>query len=270
VKTKASYEKVIAAIDRLKNNRQEPTLDAILSITGGSKGTVHKLWLRYKEEHNSSQVIEGGLSTVIQNAILAEIVTKTNDAKAQLETNLSKEKAISLSLANSNEKQEATINELQHKLSNLNDLLAKSQGRYEQADKELQTERKKTEQAQVALTELNLKLEILENHMNNIKKQNADYELQLTQYQTKSNHSEKQAAIASQQVVDLNKRLNEQIEYREQQTSTLLCAQETIEKQNMELKELERAKAQAEQMAVIAQVKLEHANNNKEISAQAH
>ena len=91
--------------------------------------------------------------------------------------------------------------------------------------------------------------------------------MQLTQYQTKATQSEKQAAVAGQQVSDLNQRFNEQIEARQQQTTLLVSAQKTIEKQNMELKELERAKAQAEQTAVIAQVKLEHAGNRDPVQA---
>jgi chromosome segregation ATPase len=267
VKTKATYESVIAAIARLKENRQEPTLDAILSITGGSKGTVHKHWNRYKEEHRSFQAIEGGLSAVIQNAIMAEITSKISEAKIQLETDLCEEKAVSLSLADSNEKQEAVIDELQDKIFKLEALLAKAQGRYEQADKEAQTERKKAEQSRVKLTEFSLKLEASENNLGNMKKQNADDKLQLTQYQEKATQSEKQAAVAAQQVSDLNQRFNEQIEARQQQTTLLLGAQKTIEEQNVELKELEKAKAQAEQTAVIAQVKLEHAGNRDPVQA---
>jgi len=270
VKTKATYENVTAAIARLEKNHQQTTLDAILSITGGSKGTVHKHWNRYKEEHRTFQAIDGELSAVVQNAIMVEIATKIKAAKRQLETNLTEEKAISLSLADSNEKQDAIINELQEKIAGLEAMLAKAQGRYEQVDKEAQTERKKAEQLQTRLAETHLKIKTSELNMDGMKKQNADDKLQLTQYQAKAAQLEKQEAVAAQQVSELNKRLNEQIEYQQQQTTTLLCAQETIEKQNEELKVLERTKAQAEQTAVIAQVRLEHANKRSMSPEQAH
>jgi len=270
VKTKATYENVISAIAKLEKNHQEITLDAILSITGGSKGTVFKHLKRYKEEYQTFQAIDGELSAVVQNAIMAEIAIKMKAAKRQLETNLTEEKAISLSLADSNEKQDRIINELQERISAVAIIQAKAEVRYEQAEKEAQTERKKAVQLHTKLAELSLKLSAAELNLGSMKKQNTDDKRQLTQYQAKVAQSEKQEAVATQQVADLNQRLNEQIEYRQQQTVVRVSAQETIEKQSEEIRILERAKAQAEQTAVIAQVKLEHANMRDPSREPAH
>lgn len=270
MKTKATYEKVIAAIDKLQSNHQDVTLDAILSFTGGSKGTVFKHWNRYKEEHRTVEAIDGELSAVVQNAIMAEIGTKLKAAKKRLETDLSEEKTISLSLAESNEKQDVLINELQEKTSDLERMLAKLQGRYDQADKEAQMERNKSEEFHTKLTEIRIMLSLSEDNTNTMEKKIAENNSQLTLYHDKATQSEKQEAVATQQVLYLNKRLNEQIEFRQQQTVTLVCAEETIEKQNEELKKIERARAQAEQAAVIAQVKLEHLNKERIPPEQAH
>lgn len=257
MKTKATYDAVVAAISQLKEAHQEPTLDAILLITGGSKGTIHKHWNRYKEAYRPFQAIEEGLSSTIQNAIMKEIASKTNEAKSQLEKALSEEKALSASLAHSNEQQENSIHDLQAELQQLGMQQASIQGKYEQADKDKHNERQKAEQVHSTLIERTIKLDVSENTVQQLKKQTTEQEQQLKQYQEKNHLFEKEAAVALQQVANLSRQLEEQEDSMQQQASMLTHAQKTNNKLNSEIKKLEKANAQAEQAAVIAEIKLE-------------
>jgi chromosome segregation ATPase len=191
---------------------------------------------------------------------MKEISHKINEAKSQLEKALSAEKAISASLAHSNEQQEGIIHDLQTELKHLDTQQASTQGKYEQTDKDRHNERQKAEQAHSKLIELTVKLETSENTMQQLKKQTTDHEQQLKQYNTKNHLFEKEAAVALQQVSNLKRQLEEQADYVQQQASTLTHVQKINNKLNSEIKQLEKAKAQAEQTAAIAEIKLEQNN----------
>lgn len=146
-----SFEQVAAIAETLTNKGERPTLRGIRSTLGtGSLGTIQKHLSAWQANHRPLAPSNTALPATIQNAILIEIERNVNDARVEMEVELTTTKADRDALAEDNEQQSREIDIQKSRFEELQIQMHQLMGRIDQLESdnnrlrsELDTERLK-------------------------------------------------------------------------------------------------------------------------------